>query len=286
MCIRDRGIPFLFYDFIDELEKQFESGTLTEEELQSQRDSLNATRTNMKVEFSEVAAAQFAATGSVKGGEQAYSNSTLGSRVLVNATTGEQMTKPLTGHSGSMVCEGSVCGMDCELGKQASAFGGMYVLESLADKEGNVAGICSGGGCKFDVDTLWVLGPDGFANNVFNFLALSLLFLVLLVEIFMPAFVFLIAPGFSDSGEKLETTISLTRITFPFLIFVSLSSFFGAILNSNNKFAVASAAPIILNIFLILTLLFSNYLNDVLVYYLSYAVTIAGIVQLLSLIHI
>ena len=101
-----------------------------------------------------------------------------------------------------------------------------------------------------------------FANNVFNFLALSLLFLVLLIEIFMPAFVFLIAPGFSDSGEKLETTISLTRITFPFLIFVSLSSFFGAILNSFNKFAVASAAPIILNIFLILTLLFSNYLND------------------------
>ena len=123
-----------------------------------------------------------------------------------------------------------------------------------------------------------------FANNVFNFLALSLLFIVLLIEIFMPAFVFLIAPGFSDSGEKLETTISLTRITFPFLIFVSLSSFFGAILNSFNKFAVASAAPIILNIFLILTLLFSNYLNDVLVYYLSYAVTIAGIVQLLFLI--
>ena len=151
-----------------ELEKQFEAGALTEEELQSQRDSLNATRTNMKVEFSEVAAAQFAATGSVKGGEQAYNNTTLGSWVLVNATTGEQMTNPLTGHSGSMVCEGSVCGMDGELGKQASAFGGMYVLESLADKEGNVAGFCSGGGCKFDVDTLRVLGPDGIANNVFN----------------------------------------------------------------------------------------------------------------------
>jgi len=151
-----------------ELEKQFEAGTLTEEELQSQRDSLNATRTNMKVEFSEVAAAQFASTGSVKGGEQAYNNSTLGSWVLVNATTGEQMTNPLTGHSGSMVCEGSVCGMDGELGKQASAFGGMYVLESLADKDGNVAGICSGGGCKFDVDTLRVLGPDSIANNVFN----------------------------------------------------------------------------------------------------------------------
>ncbi len=153
---------------IVELDKQFEAGTLTEEELQSQRDSLNATRTNMKVEFSEVAAAQFAATGSIEGGEQAYNNTTLGSWVLVNATTGEQMANPLTGHSGSIVCEGSQCGMDGELGKQASSFGGMYVLESLADKDGNVAGICSGGGCKFDVDTLRVLGPDGIANNVFN----------------------------------------------------------------------------------------------------------------------
>ena len=70
---------------------------------------------------------------------------------------------------------------------------------------------------------------------------------------------------------------------FPFLLFVSLSSFFSAILNSHNKFAVASAAPIILNIFLILVLLFQSYLNDQLVIYLSYAVTCAGIVQLIFL---
>ena len=119
-----------------------------------------------------------------------------------------------------------------------------------------------------------------FANNVFNFLILGLLFIVLIIEILMPIFVLLIAPGFIENSEKLEMTINLTRITFPFLLFVSLSSFFGAILNSFNKFAIASAAPIILNIFLILTLLFANYLNDNLVYYLSYAVTAAGVVNL------
>ena len=101
-----------------------------------------------------------------------------------------------------------------------------------------------------------------FANNIFNSLILSLLFIIVIVEIFMPIFVFLIAPGFTESSDKLGLTINLTRITFPFLLFVSLSSFFGAILNSYNKFAIASAAPIILNIFLILTLLFANYLND------------------------
>ena len=123
-----------------------------------------------------------------------------------------------------------------------------------------------------------------FANNVFNLLLIGLLFLILVIEIFMPTFVFLIAPGFTENSEKLELTILLTRITFPFLLFVSLSSFFGAILNSHNKFAVASAAPIILNILLIFVLLFSNYLNDELVNYLSYAVTISGIIQFIFLV--
>ena len=153
---------------IRDLDKKFKEGSITEEELKEQRDSLNATRNNMKIEYSEAAAAQFASSGKLVGGEQTYNNTTLGSWVLVNATTGEQMTNPLTGHAGSMVCEGSVCGLDGDLGKQASAFGGMYVLESLADEKGNVSGICGQGGCKFDVDTLRVLGPDGIANNVFN----------------------------------------------------------------------------------------------------------------------
>ena len=122
-----------------------------------------------------------------------------------------------------------------------------------------------------------------FANKIFNLLLIGLLLIVLVIEIFMPSFVFIIAPGFSDNSDKFDLTISLTRITFPFLLFVSLSSFFSAILNSHNKFAVASAAPIILNIFLILVLFFQSYLNDDLVFYLSYAVTFAGIVQLIFL---
>ena len=66
-------------------------------------------------------------------------------------------------------------------------------------------------------------------------------------------------------------------------MFVSLSSFFSAILNSHNKFAVASAAPIILNLVLIGILFFGNYLNDDLIYYLSYGVSIAGLLQLIFL---
>ena len=122
-----------------------------------------------------------------------------------------------------------------------------------------------------------------FANNIFTLLIVGLFFLVLVIEIMMPIFVFLIAPGFEGDYQKMELAITLTRITFPFLMFISLASFFSAILNSHNKFAIASAAPIILNILLIGVLLFGKILNDQLVYYLSYAVTISGILQFIFL---
>ena len=124
---------------------------------------------------------------------------------------------------------------------------------------------------------------DKFANEIFNLLLFGLLFLILIVEIFMPAFVRLIAPGFVEDSKKIELAIDLTRITFPFLLFVSLSSFFAAILNSHNKFAAASAAPIVLNLILIGILIFGKYLDDHLIYYLSYGVSVAGLLQLIFL---
>ena len=77
----------------------------------------------------------------------------------------------------------------------------------------------------------------------------------------MPAFIFLIAPGFSGDADKMNIAINLTRITLPFLLFVSLSSFFSAILNSHNRFAVAAAAPVVLNIFLISVLIYGKYIR-------------------------
>jgi len=98
-----------------------------------------------------------------------------------------------------------------------------------------------------------------FATSVFSLLILCLFFIILIIEIFMPAFVFLIAPGFSGDADKMNVAINLTRITLPFLLFVSLSSFFSAILNSHNRFAVAAAAPVVLNIFLISVLFMEIY---------------------------
>ena len=123
-----------------------------------------------------------------------------------------------------------------------------------------------------------------FADDVLNLLIIVLLGIVFLVEIFTPTFVYLVAPGFKEETVKFDLAIALTRITFPFLFFVSFSSFFSGILNTNNKFAAAAAAPIILNIFLILSLVISNFFNLNFEINLSYAVSLAGFFQLIFLI--
>ena len=125
-----------------------------------------------------------------------------------------------------------------------------------------------------------------FADEVLSILLLVLVFIVTIVEIFTPYLVYIIAPGFIENEIKFDLAVQFTRITFPFLLFVSLSSFFSGILNSYNKFAAAAAAPIILNIVLILSLIISYYYNFNLAEQLSYAVTFAGILQLLFLTYI
>ena len=125
---------------------------------------------------------------------------------------------------------------------------------------------------------------ENFANELLTLLVIILLFIVLIVEIFTPFFVSIIAPGFVSDINKFDLAVELTKITFPFLLFVSLSSFFSGILNSNNKFAAAAGAPIILNLILITSLLISSYLELNFAKNLSYGVTFSGILQLIFLI--
>ena len=122
-----------------------------------------------------------------------------------------------------------------------------------------------------------------FADDILGSLLIILILIVTIVEIFTPYLVYIIAPGFVENDVKFSLAVELTRITFPFLLFVSLSSFFSGILNSNNKFAAAAAAPIILNIVLILSLAVSYKLNLNFAKQLSYGVTLAGILQLIFL---
>ena len=124
-----------------------------------------------------------------------------------------------------------------------------------------------------------------FADQILSLILLILAFIVTIAEIFTPYLVYLIAPGFITDDIKFNLAVEFTRITFPFLLFVSLSSFFSGILNSNNKFAAAAAAPIILNVVLILSILFSYIKGFDIAKQLSYGVTISGVIQLLFLVY-
>ena len=60
----------------------------------------------------------------------------------------------------------------------------------------------------------------------------------------MPFVLYAIAPGFVGDKETFNLTVDLTRITFPYLLFISVATIFASILNSNNKFAAVAAMPI------------------------------------------
>ncbi|MBP9753291.1 MAG: murein biosynthesis integral membrane protein MurJ, partial [Proteobacteria bacterium] len=121
------------------------------------------------------------------------------------------------------------------------------------------------------------------ARNIFSFLTVVLFVFCTAVVIFMPKVIYFIAPGFSKTPERLELCILLVRITFPFLFFISLSSLLAGILNSFDKFAVAAVAPVIANIFLVLSLLISEYSDLDPVILASFALTFSGLVQLMLL---
>ncbi|TNE59360.1 MAG: murein biosynthesis integral membrane protein MurJ [Alphaproteobacteria bacterium] len=122
-----------------------------------------------------------------------------------------------------------------------------------------------------------------FSAEALAVLLLSLVILTLVAEIFMPALILLIAPGFADTPEKFELTVLFTRISFPYLLFVSLVALQSGILNSRGKFAAAAAAPILLNIVLITALMTVRPWFETTGHLLSFGVAIAGIAQFIVL---
>ena len=124
--------------------------------------------------------------------------------------------------------------------------------------------------------------PEAYqlANQVFSWLTFVLCIFVGLVVIFTPSIIHIIAPGFCDTPERLNYAIEFTRITFPYILCISLAALLAGILNSLDRFAAAAATPILLNIFMIIALLLAV---DNAGLALSFGVIIAGVVQLLWL---
>lgn len=93
-----------------------------------------------------------------------------------------------------------------------------------------------------------------FANRIFTLLLLSQVILLAVAWLFMPQVIALLAPGFVDDPVRGELAISLTRITFPYLLLITLVTLYGGMLNVMHRFASAAAAPIFLNLSMMATL--------------------------------
>lgn len=122
-----------------------------------------------------------------------------------------------------------------------------------------------------------------FAEEAFAVLFAALLIFCTLGEIFMPAVMHVIAPGFTDDPEKFDLVVALTRITFPYLLFISLVALQGGLLNSLDRFAAAAATPVFLNIFLIAGLWAMAHFGRSDGHVLAWALTAAGVAQFLWL---
>jgi len=118
-----------------------------------------------------------------------------------------------------------------------------------------------------------------FAGEAMSFLLLILLIVTGLFILFMPWLMFILAPGFSDDPEKFDLTVTLTRITMPYIIFISLVSLLGGILNSSDRFAAVAATPVIMNLCLIIIPFFIGPLTPTGAHALAVAVMLSGIAQ-------
>jgi putative peptidoglycan lipid II flippase len=118
-----------------------------------------------------------------------------------------------------------------------------------------------------------------FASQIFTLLLLSQLIVLALAWTFMPQMVRFLAPGFDAEPAKFDLAVRLTRITFPYLLCVTLVTLHSGTLNAHRKFIAAAFAPVLLNVsmiaFLALAFLFPGAGEAA-----SYGVTASGVLQL------
>lgn len=119
-----------------------------------------------------------------------------------------------------------------------------------------------------------------FADRIFTLLIAVEAVLLVLALIFTPAVIRLLAPGFADDQGQFALAVSLTRITFPYLLLVSLVTLYGGMLNAVQRFASPAAAPILLNLSMLATLSLAVFFPSA-GHAAAWGVFIAGILEVL-----
>jgi putative peptidoglycan lipid II flippase len=93
-----------------------------------------------------------------------------------------------------------------------------------------------------------------FSDRIFTLLFVSQVILLIVAWVFMPQAMSLLAPGFTHDAGQRDLAIDLTRITFPYLLLITLVTLYGGMLNVMHRFASAAAASIFLNLAMMMTL--------------------------------
>ncbi len=128
------------------------------------------------------------------------------------------------------------------------------------------------------------VAAERFAAQVMSVMVVFLFCFVTVLQIAMPWLMAVIAPGFVDDPAKYALAVDLAQTTFPYLLFISLVSLMGGVLNALDRFAAAAATPIILNIVLIAALLLATPYLPSPGHALAWGVATAGVAQFLWLI--
>ncbi len=119
-----------------------------------------------------------------------------------------------------------------------------------------------------------------FISHMSASLGLILLLVVVGGVLASSAIVTVLAPGFLDEPEKFATTVSMLRITFPYLLFISLVAMSGGIMNACHHFTIPAFTPVLLNLSMIAAALLLAPLMDGSAIALAWGVLLAGFVQL------
>src|SRR5260370_10132303 len=93
-----------------------------------------------------------------------------------------------------------------------------------------------------------------FADRIFTLLFSAQLVLLVLALLFMPQLIAILAPGFSDDPARGKLAIELTRMTFPYLLLITLVTLYGGMPHLMHRFATAAGAPVFFNLAVMVTL--------------------------------
>lgn len=119
-----------------------------------------------------------------------------------------------------------------------------------------------------------------FAQEAFAVMAFWLGIMTILGEVFMPDLMVVLAPGFADDPSKFAMAVSLSRITFPYLVLICLAALVSGVLNGLEKFTAASASYVLFNIISIACMVWMTPYVPTVGHALSWGVTISGVAQL------